>query len=78
MQQMVIKSQQVHKEYRLTGNICVNEFSRNFAVNHQSMKINIRKIISYFSQISVEELVASMVAVCGTYCLLVSIVRPFV
>ena len=50
--------------------------SSNFRCQYQSAKIKIREIFSDFLQIRVEELVAYMVAVCGSYMYFRPVARP--
>ena len=53
--------------YRKTGNFRVVQFSRNFAVSINSRKLKSTKYFPIFEKISVEELVAYTVAICGSY-----------
>ena len=53
--------------YRKTGNFCVVQFSRNFAVSINPRKLKSAKYFPIFETISVEELVAYTVAICGSY-----------
>ena len=54
-------------KYRKTGNFYVVQFSRNFAVSINPRKLKSAKYFPFFWKISVEELVACMVAVCSSY-----------
>ena len=51
--------------YHITENFCVIKFFAEFCCQFQSAKIKIREIFSLFLQISVEELVMPIVALCG-------------
>ena len=53
--------------YRKTGNFLVIQFLRNFAVSINPRKLKSAKYFPTFETISVEELVAYMVAICGSY-----------
>ena len=53
----------LRRKYRKTGNFCVVEFSWNFAVSISPQKLKSAKYFPIFEKISVEELVAYMVAV---------------
>ena len=57
----------VQFEYRKTGNFRVVQFSRNFAVSINPRKLKSAKYFPIFEKISVEELVAYTVAICGSY-----------
>ena len=63
-------------KYRKTGNFRVVQFSRNFAVSINPRKLNSAKYFHIFKKISIEELVAYMVAVYGSY--LFAWVRPVI
>ena len=57
----------LNSEYRETGNFRVVQFSRNFAVSINPRKLKSAKYFPIFETISVEELVAYTVAICGSY-----------